>query len=81
VTVARHGTIAELRRVAEAKGITMQRSDDVPDPRTWRYMSGYIQGTLEGGYELIDVPDAKSNGKLEKAYFLTFKLTEVVHLP
>ena len=75
-------TAAELRRVAEEKGVTLQGSDDLPGPPgsgfVLKYRSGPNHGTLEGTYEL---GDTQTDGKTVKAYFVRLKLTEVIREP
>jgi hypothetical protein len=76
--------LTELRRVAEAKGIILQDSDETPQlPGAGfvrRYRSASIQGTLEGTYEAGVLGDEKTGegGKPNKGYWINLKLTEVV---
>ena len=75
-------TAAELRRVAEEKGVIVLGSDDPPDPHgngfVLRYWSGPNHGTIEGKYEL---GGTKTDGKTVEAYYVRLKLTEVIREP
>lgn len=72
-------TIAELRRVATDHGIAVVAGDDLANAQDYRvvftYQSGPNHGTLEAKYALADT---KTDGKAVKAYFVYYKLTEMI---
>ncbi len=70
---------AELRRVATQNGMTVADGDGSANPDGYRilftYQSGPNQGTLEGKCALTET---KTDGKPVKAYFMYYKLSEVI---
>jgi hypothetical protein len=69
-------TFAAIREKAVEKGCEIlgtNESPASPNADTLKYRSGPNKGTLEAKYELRDTPEA---GKVVKAYWIDFHLTE-----
>jgi hypothetical protein len=70
---------ADLRRVAIQHGMNVADAAGSPDANGYRtlftYQAGPNHGTLEGKCALTDT---KTDGKPVKAYFVYYKLTEVI---
>jgi hypothetical protein len=69
-------TFAAIREKAGEQGCEIFGTNESPaslNADTLKYRSGPNKGTLEAKYELRDTPEA---GRIVKAYWITFHLTE-----